>query len=120
MTTGCSPVTKTSYNAARDYETYSSAKGLTTVYGELEQIGMQDNPPFVMQDPPVQSEFRRMVSKGFTPRQVSAVEPMVREFVVERIEALKARGSGDIVVELFKTVAVDGCRTLSGCAGIGP
>ena len=43
-----------------------------------------------------------MVSKGFTPRQVSAVEPMVREFVVERIEALKARGSGDIVVELFK------------------
>jgi cytochrome P450 family 130 len=90
------------YNAARDYETYSSAKGLTTVYGELEQIGMQDNPPFVMQDPPVQSEFRRMVSKGFTPRQVSAVEPMVRDFVVERIEALKARGSGDIVVELFK------------------
>ena len=108
------------YNAARDYETYSSAKGLTTVYGELEQIGMQDNPPFVMQDPPVQSEFRRMVSKGFTPRQVSAVEPMVREFVVERIEALKARGSGDIVVELFKPVAVYGCRTLSGCAGIGP
>ena len=50
------------YNAARDYETYSSAKGLTTVYGELEQIGMQDNPPFVMQDPPVQSEFRRIVS----------------------------------------------------------
>jgi cytochrome P450 len=30
------------------------------------------------------------------------VEPKVREFVVERIERLRANGGGDIVVELFK------------------
>jgi cytochrome P450 family 130 len=88
--------------AARDHETFSSAQGLTVSYGDLEMIGLQDNPPFVMQDPPVHTEFRKLVSRGFTPRQVEAVEPKVREFVVERIETLRANGGGDIVTELFK------------------
>src|SRR6516225_9578488 len=88
--------------AARDHETFSSAQGLTVNYGDLEMIGLQDNPPFVMQDPPVHTEFRKLVSRGFTPRQVEAVEPKVREFVVERIEGLRANGGGDIVTELFK------------------
>jgi cytochrome P450 family 130 len=90
------------WGAARDHETFSSAQGLTVNYGELEIIGLQDNPPFVMQDPPVHTEFRKLVSRGFTPRQVEAVEPAVREFVVERIERLRASGGGDIVRELFK------------------
>src|SRR6201995_2701090 len=88
--------------AARDHETFSSAQGLTVNYGDLEMIGLKDNPPFVMQDPPVHTEFRKLVSRGFTPRQVEAVEPKVREFVVERIERLRADGGGDIVAELFK------------------
>ena len=88
--------------AARDHETFSSAQGLTVNYGELDLIGLQHNPPFVMQDPPVHTEFRKLVSRGFTPRQVEAVEPKVREFVVERIQKLRADGGGDIVTELFK------------------
>src|SRR5271163_1887676 len=88
--------------AARDHETFSSAKGLTVNYGDLEMIGLKDNPPFVMQDPPAHTEFRKLVSRGFTPRQVEAVEPKVREFVVERLDRLLANGGGDIVAELFK------------------
>ena len=88
--------------AARDHETFSSAQGLTVNYGELEMIGLPDNPPMVMQDPPVHTEFRKLVSRGFTPRQVEAVEPKVREYVIERIERIRANGGGDIVTELFK------------------
>src|ERR1700758_2404323 len=88
--------------AARDHETFSSAQGLTVNYGDLEMIGLQDNPPFVMQDPPVHTEFRKLVSRGFTPRQVEAVEPKVHEYVVERIERIRTNGGGDIVTELFK------------------
>lgn len=88
--------------AARDHETFSSAHGLTVTYGDMELIGLQDNPPMVMQDPPVHTEFRTLVSRGFTPRQVEAVEPKVREFVVQRLERLRAEGGGDIVAELFK------------------
>ena len=90
------------WNAARDNETFSSAQGLTVNYGELEMIGLQDNPPMVMQDPPTHTEFRKLVSRGFTPRQVEAVEPAVRQFVIERLERLRADGGGDIVAELFK------------------
>ena len=90
------------WSAARDHETFSSAQGLTVNYGDLEMIGLKDNPPFVMQDPPMHTEFRKLVSRGFTPRQVEAVEPKVREFVVERIEKLRADGGGDIVTEPFK------------------
>ena len=88
--------------AVRDHETFSSAQGLTTEYGELERIGLADNPPMVMTDPPVHTEFRRLVSRGFTPRQVESVEPTVRAFVVERLDRLLAAGGGDIVADLFK------------------
>jgi hypothetical protein len=90
------------WNAARDHETFSSAQGLTVNYGELEMIGLADNPPFVMLDPPTHTDFRKLVSRGFTPRQVEAVEPAVRQFVVQRLERLRAVGGGDIVAELFK------------------
>ncbi|MGE2732387.1 cytochrome P450 [Mycolicibacterium vaccae] len=88
--------------AARDHQTFSSAQGLTINYGELDLIGLADNPPMVMQDPPVHTEFRRLVSRGFTPRQVEAVEPAVRAFVRERVQRLRDNGGGDIVAELFK------------------
>jgi cytochrome P450 len=90
------------FASARDHQTFSSAQGLTINYGELELIGLADNPPMVMQDPPVHTEFRKLVSRGFTPRQVESVEPKVREYVVERIEHIRANGGGDIVGELFK------------------
>ena len=90
------------WSAARDHETFSSAGGLTVNYDELELIGLADNPPMVMQDPPVHTEFRKLVARGFTPRQVEVVEPKVREFVIERIERLRAGGGGDIIAELFK------------------
>ena len=88
--------------AVHDHERFSSAQGLTTEYGELERIGLADNPPMVMTDPPVHTEFRRLVSRGFTPRQVESVEPTVRAFVVDRLDRLLADGGGDIVAELFK------------------
>src|SRR6476661_697682 len=90
------------FAAARDHQTFSSAQGLTVNYGELEMIGLADNPPMVMQDPPVHTEFRKLVSRGFTPRQVETVEPAVRQFVVERVERIRKNGGGDIVAELFK------------------
>ncbi|ALG84179.1 cytochrome P450 [Gordonia phthalatica] len=88
--------------AARDWETFSSAQGLTVNYGELAKIGLQDNPPMVMLDPPAHTDFRKLVARGFTPRQVTTLEPRVREFVATRLEDLASRGGGDIAADLFK------------------
>ena len=88
--------------AAVDTATYSSAQGLTVEYDELETIGLADNRPLVMLDPPDHTAFRKLVARGFTPRQVSTLEPLVREFVVERLERLRDEGGGDVVETLFK------------------
>ncbi len=89
------------FDAARDTATYSSAQGLTFQSGEREALDLGAD-PIVMMDPPEHTRFRRLVSRGFTPRKVSELEPRIRAFVVERIDRLRQAGSGDIVVELFK------------------
>jgi cytochrome P450 len=88
--------------AAIDTATYSSAQGLTVEYDELETIGLADNPPLVMMDPPDHTAFRKLVARGFTPRQVTTLEPEVRAFVVGRLDRLRDAGEGDIVEALFK------------------
>lgn len=89
-------------DAAVDTATYSSAQGLTVEYDELETIGLADNRPLVMLDPPDHTAFRRLVARGFTPRAVTTLEPVVRAFVVERLARLHDEGGGDIVEALFK------------------
>lgn len=88
------------FAAAVDAPTFSSAKGLTLAYGELEALGIE--PPIVMMDAPGHTALRKLAIKRFTPRQVLAIEPMIREFVIERVERLREKNQGDVVVELFK------------------
>ena len=85
--------------AAVDAQTFSSAQGLTLAYGEMERLGIEA--PIVMMDPPEHTALRKLAVKRFTPREVLAVEPAIREFVVERVERLREMGQGDVVVELF-------------------
>src|SRR5579862_7810137 len=88
--------------AAGDPATFSSAKGLTVNYGEIEATGMGDATPMVFLDPPEHTTFRALVSKKLTPRQVSTIEPAIRRFVVERLDRVRHMGRADIVGELFK------------------
>jgi len=89
-------------DAAVDVQTFSSAQGLTVAYDDLAKLGLAADPPFVMTDPPVHTAFRRLVARGFTPRQVGELEPKVRSFVRERVAAIAADGGGDVVREVFK------------------
>jgi cytochrome P450 len=88
--------------AARDTATFSSAQGLTFTYDDMRKSGLGDAAPIVMLDPPEHTAFRRLVSRGFTPRQVTEIEPAVRAFVVERVERLCEAGEADVIAELFK------------------
>jgi cytochrome P450 len=88
------------FDAAVDATTFSSASGLTFAYGEMERLALER--PIVMMDPPEHTRLRKLAIKRFTPQQVAALEPMLREFVVERVERLREVGDGDIVAELLK------------------
>lgn len=88
------------HDAAIDSATWSSADGLTFTYGEMAQLGLEA--PIVMMDPPDHTAVRKLITKRFTPRQVTDLEPMVRAFVAERIEKVREMGDADIVAEVFK------------------
>jgi hypothetical protein len=90
-------------DAAVDAATFSSASGLTFSYGEMERLGLEA--PIVMMDPPAHTDLRKLIIKRVTPQQVEAIEPAVRAFVVERIEALRERGEGCVVTEIFRPLA---------------
>ncbi|MFP8879238.1 MAG: cytochrome P450 [Myxococcota bacterium] len=88
------------FTAAVDAKTFSSAQGLTLAYDDMERLELES--PIVMMDPPDHTDLRKLAIKRFTPKQVMAIEPLVRAFVVERVERLRDMGEGDVVIELFK------------------
>jgi cytochrome P450 len=83
------------WSAARDTETFSSAQGLTYERDEIGQLGLV--PTMVMTDAPLHTTLRRLVGRGFTPRQVATIEPDIRRFTIERLEQLRSDGTGDLV-----------------------
>jgi cytochrome P450 len=90
------------FDAVRDTVTFTSTQGLTFEYNELHKAGLEEISPMVFLDPPDHTTFRRLVSRGFTPRQVLSIEPEIRRFVVDRLERLGAAGGGEVVNDLLK------------------
>jgi len=90
-------------DAAVDAATFSSAAGLTFSYGEMERLGV--DAPIVMMDPPGHTALRKLLVKKLTPRQVRAIEPSIRAFVVEHLAALGERGESDVVDGLLRPLS---------------
>jgi cytochrome P450 len=89
--------------ALTDAATFSSAQGLTFRSTADEADIIDTFAPIVMTDPPAHTAFRRLVSRGFTPRHVSELEAPVRSFLRERLDRIRdLGGEADIAVELFK------------------
>jgi hypothetical protein len=86
------------YAALNDHEAFCSRLGLTWDPTAAEQAGVL--PMLVTTDPPDHTKLRRLINRGWTPKRVLDLEPEVRAGIVDRIEALRAAGGGDLVAEL--------------------
>jgi cytochrome P450 len=62
---------------------------------------------FLALDPPAHSRMRNLVSRGFTPRRVAALEPRVRALTVEYLDPLVGSGGFDVIAELAGKVPMD-------------
>lgn len=82
---------------SKDPKTYSSARGGTNLMDlppeELSIVQMM----MVNMDPPKHTKFRNLVSKGFTPRMITQLEPMIRKAAARTIDAVAKRGECDFV-----------------------
>jgi cytochrome P450 len=88
------------FDAARDTATFSSAHGLT-FDDEGANLGVRT---MVFMDPPDHTRYRRLVSRGFTPRNVALLEPALRARVREHVHSLRDAGEGDFVTGLARPI----------------
>jgi len=86
------------FAALNDHEAFCSRNGLTWDPAAAEQAGVL--PMMVTTDPPQHTKLRRLINRGWTPKRVADLEPEVRAGVVERIDALRAAGGGDLVTDV--------------------
>jgi len=91
------------YRALRKPRIFSSAQGLTPEKDEISKLGIP--PTFIMMDPPDHTRLRRLITKAFTPDTVKALEPKIRSFVVERVEAMKAKAADGATLDLIPEIA---------------
>jgi cytochrome P450 len=99
------------WNAIQEWETYSSAEGVS-----LER-GSGTRPPMIIaMDPPRQQKLRRLVSKAFTPRRVTELEPTVRTLTRKYLEPAIARGACDFIQDFGAKLPMDVISTMMGVA----
>ena len=81
-----------------DHATYSSARG-----GVLEAIKQNFPVPkgfFIMEDPPLHTLHRSLLSRVFTPKRVGALEPQIRQYCIDVLDPLVGTDRFDFVAQL--------------------
>ncbi len=77
--------------AIKDYETFSSAKGVTLEIVKAAAAGATDSPTgkiIISLDPPEHERMRKLVNRVFTPRAVASLEQLVRDTIDRYVSQL--------------------------------
>jgi len=93
--------------AHRDWQGFSSAHGieLFTLAKDPEEIASYRS--IIMMDPPEHDRFRTLVSRVFTPRAVTALEPMIREVICGYLDPLRDSREFDAVADFSAPFPVE-------------
>jgi cytochrome P450 len=82
---------------SRDAATFTSAP---RVFIEDPDEPVGDDHLLINIDPPRHTKLRKIVNRGFTPRQVAVLEPRVREIVVGLLDAVPEHATFDLVTDV--------------------
>lgn len=99
--------------AFRDAATFSNRHGVSLdrdAFHERAWTMMS----FLAMDPPRHTRMRALVSRAFTPRRVSGLEPRIREIATEHLDALARRGEGDFIADFAGRLPMDVISELLG------
>jgi cytochrome P450 len=95
-------------SAHRDWQAFSSAHGIelfTLTSKDEEEIRAYGS--IIMMDPPAHDRLRALVSRVFTPRAISALEPMVREVICSFLDPLDGADEFDAVADFAAPFPVE-------------
>src|SRR5690606_28637928 len=69
---------------------------------------------FLAMDPPRHDRLRALVSRGFTPRRVQALEPRIRALAVAYLDAVREDGACDFIRDVAGKLPMDVISELLG------
>jgi cytochrome P450 len=99
--------------AHKDWPTFSSAHGVDLSMLSKDPALIRSLRSIIMMDPPEHDRLRALVSRVFTPRAMTAMEPMVREVIGEQLDQLDGRTELDAVADFSGPFPVEIiCRML--------
>jgi cholest-4-en-3-one 26-monooxygenase len=99
---------------SKDPITFSSARGGTNIEDLTEDSLSQIRLMMLNMDPPKHQQFRRLVSIGFTPRMIRALEPRIRQTASAIIDQVASRGHCDFVEEIAAELPLQVIAELMG------
>lgn len=94
-----------------DVGTFSSRWGTSL---EFMTAPRDDAGMMLWMDPPKHNKYRTLVSKIFTPRQISALEPEIRAIATEHLDALRDRDRFDVIAEFTARLPMDVISAMLG------
>ena len=100
--------------AHRDWETYSSAHGIDLATLSKDSELIQSFKSIIMMDPPEHDRLRALVSRVFTPKAVTALEPMIREVICSFLDPLEDATEFDAVADFSANFPVEIIARLLG------
>ena len=81
--------------ASKDFKRFSSASGM-----HIREMGPGTEHMLINQDPPRHTRLRSLVSKGFHPHMIAALEDKIRDVVHEILDNVAPKGECDFVTEI--------------------
>ena len=90
----------------RDWQHFSNRNGVSLDLDAFHQDA-ETTMSFLAMDPPRHDRLRALVSRGFTPRRVSSLEPHIRALSVRYLESFREAGSCDFIGDFAGKLPMD-------------
>jgi len=100
--------------AFKDHRRFSNREGVSLDPTSRTPHAANAGMSFLGLDPPLHTRMRGLVSRGFTPRRVAALEPRIREIAVAYLDELVGAGRFDFVDAFAGRLPMDVISELLG------
>jgi cytochrome P450 len=104
------------YTVSRDWETYSSANGVTALTDAIMPVELI-SAMFIGMDPPKHDRLKALFQRGFTPKRIADHEDEIRAITVNVLDGIESRETCDLVTDVAQPVV---SRVIGSFMGIPP
>src|SRR3954470_4196555 len=101
---------------SRDWETYSSATGVTAITESIMPLELIQA-MFIGMDPPKHDRLKNIFQKGFTPKRIAEHSDEIRTIVTSVLDGLEGRERCDLVFDVAQPVV---SRVIGSFMGLPP